>query len=78
MGLLIGRAISLALNILAGIGIGEIADKVLPDKVPGYEPVSPIQSKSPRHLLIFVVVFVAGGLLARWLIKKVGLSSKIK
>jgi hypothetical protein len=50
----------LILQLLAGVGIATAMDKFLPDKVSGYEPVSP--GFKPRKLLFFALAFCGGGL----------------
>lgn len=57
----IGTILRILLQVLAGVGAAELADKFLPDKVPGYEPVSP-GLRLGKKLLIFLGVMGAGGL----------------
>ena len=48
------------LLLLAGVGGAELADKIFPGKVRGYEAVSP--GLKPRKLLFFLGAMTAGGL----------------
>jgi hypothetical protein len=52
--------IRLLLLLLSGVGVAQVMDKILPDKVPNYEPVSP--GLKPRKLLFFLGAMTAGGL----------------
>jgi len=66
MGALIGQFIKIALQILAGVGIGKLVDKVAADKVPNYEPVSiglfPGEGFKPLKLVFTVVAFAIGAM----------------
>jgi len=66
----------LAIQILAGVGLGELADKVLPEKVPTYptdSKVFPGLAAIPK-LLWFVGIFVLAGVLLKWIGKKMRIS----
>jgi len=49
----IGALLRILLMLLAGVGVAEMSDKILPGKVRGYEPVSP-GLKPGKKLLIFL------------------------
>lgn len=54
------RGIMFAVKVLAGIGIGELADKFLSDKLPaGVTPVSPFQANISKILKFAAVMAVA-------------------
>lgn len=60
-----------AIQILAGVGVAKLSDKVAPDKVPNYEPVSPISGGiNPMKILFFVGSMVIGALITKWIGKK--------
>lgn len=71
MGALIARFIPIVLQVLAGVGVGEVLDKVAADKLPAApgEPISPGVT-NPKKLLWFVVSMVAGVLAFRFIAKK--------
>lgn len=52
--------LKIVLQLLAGVGIATAMDKFLPDKVSGYEQVSP--GFKPRKLLFFALAFGGGAL----------------
>jgi len=56
----IGSILRILLLMLAGVGGAELADKIFPGKVKGYEAVSP--GLKPRKLLFFIGAMTAGGL----------------
>ena len=59
------------IQILAGVGVAKISDKVAPDKVAGYQPVSPITGGlSPMKIAFFVGSMVIGALITKWIGKK--------
>ena len=64
-------ALRLAIQVLAGVGLGELADKLLPEKVPAYpkEKVFPGLSAIPK-LMWFVLIFVLAGLVLKFIGKK--------
>jgi hypothetical protein len=47
--------------LLAGVGVAEMSDKILPGKISGYEPVSP-GLRPGRKLLIFLGSMGAGAI----------------
>jgi len=51
MGTIVQGALRLALTIFAGWGIGNFADKVLPDKVPYYPAEGVSEGMSPKKLV---------------------------
>jgi hypothetical protein len=57
----IGTIFRVLLQILAGVGVAELADKILPSKVSGYEPVSP-GLRVGRKLAFFVGTMGVGAL----------------
>lgn len=62
----------LVLQVLAGVGLGEVADKVLPEKVPTYPTtgkVFPGLSVIPR-LLWFIGIFVLAGIILKYIGRK--------
>jgi hypothetical protein len=65
MGALLGTFIKIALQVLAGVGIGSVLDKFAADKVPNYEPVA--QDLTPGKVgfkpmkLVFTIVAIAIG-----------------
>lgn len=62
------------LQLLAGVGIASAMDKFLPDKVSGYEEVSP--GFKPRKLLFFALAFGGGALLWNFLNRKFHILSR--
>lgn len=63
--------LKIALQILAGVGVAKISDKVVADKVPGYEPVNPIGTGlNITKIAFFVGSMVIGALVTKWLGKK--------
>jgi len=57
----IGTIFRVLLQVLAGVGVAELADKILPSKVSGYEPVSP-GLRLGRKLVFFLGTMGAGAL----------------
>lgn len=74
MSTLLTQIMRLALQVLAGVGLGELADKVLPDKVPYYpkEKISP--GLQVPKLLWFVGIFVVAIMLLKFVGKKTKIS----
>ena len=76
MGALIPTIIKIAIQLLAGIGIGSVIDKVAADKVPGYVNIAPDDMVpwkpgfKPIKLLFTVVAFIIGGIILGFLAKK--------
>jgi len=76
MGALIPTIIKVALQLLAGVGIGSVIDKVAADKVPGYVQVSPPdmipwkREFKPIKLLFTAIAFVIGGIVLAFIAKK--------
>jgi len=56
------------LQLLAGVGIAEFMDKLLPGKVSNYEKVSP--GFQPRKLLFFAAAFGGGALIWNFVNRK--------
>lgn len=74
MGLITG-ILKIALQVLAGVGLGELADKILPDKVPTY-PVGGLGlgfKSIPR--LVWIVIIFAGAIMA---LKFIGRKTRIQ
>lgn len=66
-----GIALRTILQVLAGVGVAKISDKVAADKVPNYQPVSPISGGiNPTKILFFVGSMVIGALVTKWIGKK--------
>jgi len=64
-------AIRTLIQVLAGVGVAKISDKVAPDKVPNYELVSPIGANlNVTKILFFVGSMVIGALVTKWIGKK--------
>lgn len=57
----VGAILRILLQIFAGLGVAYAADKFLPNKVKGYEPISP--SKTFGRKLLFFVGAMGGGAL---------------
>jgi hypothetical protein len=75
MGALLGSIIRVALQVLAGVGIGHFADKLAADKLPAY-PAGGVNigfANIPR-LVWIIIFFVAAFLMVRY----VGKILKIK
>lgn len=53
--------IKLIASLLAGVGVADMADRILPGKVPGYTPVSP-GLRPGRKLFFFLGTMGAGAL----------------
>lgn len=75
MGALIGTIIKVLLQVLAGVGVGKVIDKVAADKVPGYVPIEPGLAPwesgfKPMKLLFLVICFVIGGIIVAFIAKK--------
>jgi hypothetical protein len=62
------------LQLLAGVGIATAMDKFLPNKVAGYEEVSP--GFRPRKLLFFALAFGGGALAWNFLNRKFHILSR--
>jgi hypothetical protein len=74
MGTLLGSAFRIALQVLAGMGLMKVADKVLPDKITDYQPISP--TWTPFKVITFVITMVAGAMVLVFVGKKIGLKLK--
>jgi len=72
MGALLARLIP----ILAGLGLGEIADKVLPDQFKGYVPAE--RPKTMEGVLKFVLFFTLAGVAWGFIAKKLRLPVKFR
>lgn len=70
----IATIIKIVLSLLTGVGLAHTMDKFLPDKVPGYEPVSP--GFRPQKLLFFAAAFGGGALLWNFLNRKFHILSR--
>lgn len=74
MGIIIGSIIRIALQVLAGVGIGKVIDKIAADKVPNYVPVTeglvPGTGFQPMKLVFTVVAFVIGAMVLIFVGKK--------
>jgi hypothetical protein len=66
-----GAIIEIIMQVLAGVGLVWVGDKVLPDKT-GAQPVG-IASWGVLKITLFVVCMVAGGFILIFLSKKLGL-----
>lgn len=63
----------IAIQVLAGVGLGELADKILPDKVPAYPTGGVLQNLSLKNIpkiIGFIIVFVISALALRFLGRK--------
>jgi hypothetical protein len=58
--------IGIIFTMLAGVGFLELADKFLPDKVSGYEAVSP-GIKPGKKIAIFLLCMTAGAIAWRFI-----------
>ena len=78
MGILVGSIIRIGLQVLAGLGLGELLDKFVKPKVPVIyypEPISPLSGGfKPWKILWFLIAFIAGIML----LKFIGQKLKIK
>lgn len=65
-----GTVLRLLVQVLAGVGVAKLADKVAPDKVPTYptEGVAP-QLSAPK-IVWFFVTMIAGAMIAKFIGKK--------
>jgi hypothetical protein len=75
MGALLGTIIKVLLQVLAGVGVGKVIDKVAADKVPGYERMEPGLAPwesgfKPIKLIFLVISFVIGGIILAFVAKK--------
>lgn len=76
MGALLGTFVRVALQVLAGVGIGHVVDKVAADKMPGYEKPMPDDIApwspgfKPIKLGLTVVVFALAALVIGFVAKK--------
>lgn len=69
MGVII-KGIMFAVKVLAGIGLGELADKFFSDKLPaGVAPVSPFQS-NVQKILKFAALMVVGFAIIYYVVRK--------
>jgi hypothetical protein len=67
-----GAILEIVMQVLAGMGIMSVADKVLPDKVPNYQPVS-----SPIGFNIKTIVTVISLAIGAFLVIFLGRKFKI-
>lgn len=59
------------MQVLAGVGIAKISDKVAADKVPNYEPVDPTSNGlNWTKIAFFVGSMVIGAIVTKWIGKK--------
>lgn len=72
MGALLARLIP----ILAGLGLGELADKILPDQFRGYVPAE--RPKAMPDVIKFVAFFALAGLAWGFIAKKLRLPTKFR
>ena len=72
MGAIIARLIPL----LAGLGIGEVLDKVLPDQYKSYVPAD--RPKSMEGIIKFLAFFAVTGIVWAFIAKKLRLPSKFR
>jgi hypothetical protein len=75
MSALIKIIVQTALTLLAGVGVGELADKVAADKLPQYESVMPdlLPGKTgfkPMKLVYTVLFMALGGFIVAFIAKK--------
>jgi hypothetical protein len=68
---IIAKFIPLILQVLAGVGVGEVLDKFAADKLPASpgEPISPGFGNT-KKLLWFVISMVAGAIVFRFIASK--------
>ena len=64
----------IALQVLAGLGIGKVLDKVAADKLPSYKPSGVLDDEAGRidvpKVAWFLVTMIAGAMLAKFIGKK--------
>lgn len=74
MGALIPNILKIALQVLAGIGIGKLADKVAPDKVPTY-PAEGVHDPdfNVTKIAWLVATMVIGGVILKLIGKKLNI-----
>jgi len=77
MGALLAQIIKVALQVLAGVGIGSVLDKVAADKVPGYvsgnlpsDAVPWEAGFKPMRLVGIVIPLVIAGMMIAFIAKK--------
>lgn len=61
-------------QVLAGVGVAKLADKVAPDKVPGYPAEGVAGGLTGKKILFFAAAVTAGVIL----VKKIGKMFNIK
>lgn len=65
------QALKMIVQILAGVGVAKLSDKVAADKVPNYEPISPVANGlNITKIAFFVGSMVVGALVTKWIGKK--------
>lgn len=74
MGALFGTIVKVLLQVLAGVGVGKVIDKVAADKIPNYEPMEPglapwERGFKPMKLVFLVISFVLGGIVLAFVAK---------
>lgn len=67
----------IALQVLAGLGIGKILDKTAADKIPAYQPAGVLEDETGKlnipKIAWFVVAMVAGAMLTKFIGKKLNI-----
>lgn len=61
-------------QVLAGVGVAKLADKVAPDKIPGYPAEGVAGGLNGKKLVLFAAAVTAGVIL----VKKIGKMLNIK
>lgn len=64
----------IALQVLAGVGVGKLADKVAPDKIPTY-PAEGVQTPgfNVPKIAWFIITMVIGAIITKWLGRKLNI-----
>lgn len=67
----------IALQVLAGLGIGKILDKTAADKLPMYKPAGLTTDESgnfhPGKVIWFVIAMIAGAMITKFIGKKLNI-----
>lgn len=80
MGAILAQIAKIAIQLLAGVGIGAAMDKVAADKLPSYpkEGISPANDASGNFHLPKLVYLVIAGIIGTLLLRFIGKKLRIK
>ena len=75
---ILARMIPTLISILAGVGVGEVVDKVAADKIPNYQnPYKDEGAINWRRVIWTVITVAVGTIIAAMVVKKLRLRLKI-